>query len=436
MGLLDQFKAYVQANTPRATTPRVSPGKVINQGLLNPNQFNAPAANRFKDSLFGGLGIVPGVGDVAAGMEAADLWNRGDKGMAALAGLGMLPIIPSMVGLAKRPVNALGEVIPPTKYELAHEEARKNAVKMLGLPESNTAMDRAKALGADLERPLYHGSMHDVSNVDLSRSDIGGHAGQGFYMTPSPEDASINYANINGPDVRQRIQGLLEQSENMRGDTRDNLARAFYDDKIHGARLEKVLRGTGGGDNLGTVYPVYAKHGQEANLVDPKKSAYLDAGEVYDEALDDYIESADAEKWGNLFSAFEEFGAQPPEVLYEMLNEGARYDNIWDAIQKSGVEAYDEMGNPLTSGSMATEALKAIGANTVTHPTNFKNPQLNIAGSHTIGLQPTGIIRSKFAAFDPARAHESDLLAGLAPYLGVGGLLSLGLLGPNEEQQY
>jgi len=44
------------------------------------------------------------------------------------------------------------------------------------------------------------------------------------------------------------------------------------------------------------------------------------------------------------------------------------------------------------------------------------------------------ILRSIFAAFDPARVNESDLLAGLAPYLGVGGLLSLGLITPEEAQ--
>ena len=47
---------------------------------------------------------------------------------------------------------------PLTKYEQAHEVARKNAVEMLGLPENNTAMDRAKALGFDTETKYYHGS--------------------------------------------------------------------------------------------------------------------------------------------------------------------------------------------------------------------------------------------------------------------------------------
>lgn len=99
MGLLDDLQQYVKANTPRSTRPRVSPSTVFNQGLLNPNQFNRPQADRLKDSAFGLLGIVPGVGDVAAGAEAADLYNRGHPYLAGLSALGTLPLIPAMGGM-------------------------------------------------------------------------------------------------------------------------------------------------------------------------------------------------------------------------------------------------------------------------------------------------------------------------------------------------
>jgi len=141
MGLLDQFKAYIQANTPRATTPRVSPGKVINEGLLNPNQFNAPAANRFKDSLFGMTGIVPGVGDVASGVQAADFWNRGEKLNAGLSALGALPFIPTL-------------------------------------------------------HTVYHGSPHKFNKFDMSKIGTGEGAqayGHGLYMAESP-DVAKSYA--------------------------------------------------------------------------------------------------------------------------------------------------------------------------------------------------------------------------------------------------
>ena len=38
-----------------------------------------------------------------------------------------------------------------TAHQLAHDLAQKNAVEMLGLPANNTAMDRAKALGFNVE---------------------------------------------------------------------------------------------------------------------------------------------------------------------------------------------------------------------------------------------------------------------------------------------
>ena len=78
MGLLADFQAYRKANTPRNTRKPVDVGTVFNQGLLNPNQYNAVAANRLKDSALGLLGIVPGAGDYASGVQAADYFNRAE----------------------------------------------------------------------------------------------------------------------------------------------------------------------------------------------------------------------------------------------------------------------------------------------------------------------------------------------------------------------
>lgn len=97
MGLLDVLRDEV-------AKWKQGPGfvKVVNEGLLNPNQYNAPAANRVKDATFGLLGIVPGVGDVASAAESADLFNRGDKFGGSLAALGALPFVPAFAGMVKR----------------------------------------------------------------------------------------------------------------------------------------------------------------------------------------------------------------------------------------------------------------------------------------------------------------------------------------------
>lgn len=99
MGLLDQLQAYIEANTPRSTRPVAKPSTVINQGLLNPNKFNSPAANRFKDSAFGLLGVVPGLGDASSVAESADLFNRGENFAGTMAAVGALPLVPAIGGM-------------------------------------------------------------------------------------------------------------------------------------------------------------------------------------------------------------------------------------------------------------------------------------------------------------------------------------------------
>ena len=87
-------------------------GQVFNEGLLNPNQYNAPAANRFKDSAFGLLGALPGVGDAASAAESADLFNRGENFAGGLAALGALPLVPSFAGMVKQGGNAIDALRP------------------------------------------------------------------------------------------------------------------------------------------------------------------------------------------------------------------------------------------------------------------------------------------------------------------------------------
>jgi len=70
------------------------------------------------------------------------------------------------MSMPKRPVNALGQEIPPTQYELAHAEAQRVAALPveqggLGLPANNTAMDRARAMGFDTD--AFHGTRSDIT---------------------------------------------------------------------------------------------------------------------------------------------------------------------------------------------------------------------------------------------------------------------------------
>ena len=83
--------------------------------------------------------------------------------------------------------NLLGK----TKFDKAQEVAQKNAVEMLGLPEGNTAMDRAKAMGFNLDEPVYHGTGADIKEFNTNNM---GQFGKGAYFTNQPGYAS-NFAS-------------------------------------------------------------------------------------------------------------------------------------------------------------------------------------------------------------------------------------------------
>jgi hypothetical protein len=77
-----------------------------------------------------------------------------------------------------------GQVTPTSKSAL--DIASKNAEKMLGLPKGNTAMDRAKALGFNLDVPLYRGTTKPETS----------YVGQNVYTTTDPKSAEFYASNL------------------------------------------------------------------------------------------------------------------------------------------------------------------------------------------------------------------------------------------------
>ena len=98
--------------------------------------------------------------------------------------------------------GAIGTQRPLTEFEQAHQLAQQRAALPvsqggLGLAPDNTAMDRAKAMGFDVDNPVYHGTGADIDAFDLSRSGSASGAeqyGTGVYTTTNPTLAS-GYAN-------------------------------------------------------------------------------------------------------------------------------------------------------------------------------------------------------------------------------------------------
>jgi hypothetical protein len=69
---------------------------------------NNPRNKETVEALFGGAGLAPGVGDVAAAIEAKYRWDQGDKLGAGLAGLGALPLIPNMAHFSPAIMGMVG----------------------------------------------------------------------------------------------------------------------------------------------------------------------------------------------------------------------------------------------------------------------------------------------------------------------------------------
>lgn len=118
-----------------------------------------------------------------------------------------------------------------TEFELAHDAAQLDAYLKHGLPENNTAMDRAKAMGFDT--PAYHGGTNDFMEFS-SASPI--------YATNNPTIADIyanaesrhkSLRNINAsPNVMPLLLGGKELKVSDLGDgghgwLGDNLATAL-----------------------------------------------------------------------------------------------------------------------------------------------------------------------------------------------------------------
>jgi hypothetical protein len=89
--------------------------------------------------------------------------------------------------------GAIGTQRPLTEFEQAHLTAQRNAALPvnqggLGLPADNTAMDRARAMGFDVDNPVYHGTGADIEAFNTSGK--GKTTESGAFFTDNPSVAS------------------------------------------------------------------------------------------------------------------------------------------------------------------------------------------------------------------------------------------------------
>lgn len=228
------------------------------------------------------------------------------------------------------------------------EEARKEGVRLLGLPENNTAMDRAKAMGYDLD--VYHGTGGDITAFDnskLGKFTNARTAHLGTFTTDNPILAN-SFANQENGNV---MPLLMKRS----ADGKEPLELGYRTAKERGAR--------------GAQDPFHSM--QEAIARKSGKPSFDDVTKEEVKAWRDSV----SQKYGSI----------------NLLNTAT--DSNGFATARSIAEPYH----------------------------NFH-----------IAFEPSQL-RSRFAAFNPAKADSTNILAGV----GAGGLgMAAALRALQEEEQY
>ena len=127
-------------------------------------------------------------------------------------------------------------------------------------------------------RLVYHVRVSNFNVFDREFSQIDSDFGKGYYFTSNEYDVDANYANEEGPDLRNRIERYAERLEYD-----DEYADLSYDERKQIARDKFITTEP----NTVTAYlnmknPVYITPNEEGT--------FLDFEEAYDEELDEYGE--------------------------------------------------------------------------------------------------------------------------------------------------
>jgi hypothetical protein len=98
--------------------------------------------------------------------------------------------------------NVTKGLLSKTQFEKAQEIASKNAETLLGLPKGNKAMDRAKAMGFDVDNPMYHGTNKKFTEFKEWQKNPN-RLSEGIFFTDNPELAKQYGKNVKEAFLRK-----------------------------------------------------------------------------------------------------------------------------------------------------------------------------------------------------------------------------------------
>jgi hypothetical protein len=276
-------------------------------------------------------------------------------------------------------VPAMGTIKSVAKAPQADalDTAQKNAVKMLGLPPNNTPMDRAKALGFDTD--AYHATPFDFENLQVNpyRESVFLAGKPQLARSGAAAGAGDSYGTRSGAE---RILPVTVRSSDIKGLSLDKKTKQWFDG-LPDSLGEGDVSGAVSGKPAGTHW---------FNWYDEKE---LPNGKfVYTKK-------------------------QAPSISYQ-------------EAMKTGRDLHGgQFGNYSSASGERWSAQNALA-------TGKKGYLQQDEAGLSMGIADPSAIRSRFAAFDPARINENDLLGRvnlpMLGLLGAGGLGGAYLLRPEE----
>lgn len=243
------------------------------------------------------------------------------------------------------------------KVSGAMKTAQKNAALPieeggLGLPPNNTAMDRAKAMGYDI--PVYHGTNAEINAFNTQGK--GKTSGAGAFFTTNPTTAETYVSASGGGNV---MPLLLNKDDFLTANARGRSWADIYTNELSAKsgktrytpqELGLDINSATTTDELGMIANDLSKKGVEIkNVKDLGPNSHVMRAKEY-------------------------------------------------LLQKYGIVPDDTWSN--VTGKQFAESQKAMK--------KFYESQKG----DIYAVQDPSLIRSKFAAFDPKRRKEADILAG------------------------
>ena len=342
--------------------------------------------------------------------------------------------------------GAIGTQRPLTEFEQAHLTAQQRAAlpvnqRGLGLAADNTAMDRARAMGWDVDNPVYTGispregyGKSELWNK-LERKTDPNMTGfdRSVFSSTSPKVASGYTGVVNlSPDIQHRIafDGLTEAKklQNAEGFQPTFIGEKMLDDLGDDFTFNDVKNYLSDNDISPDDIMEFSK------VIDTDK--YHDVGSsiipMYANKKDYLSLDAGGSNWDEVIRAGSYDEDNLLDSLVKQINEKTG-KNISrdDVLSERGIEYDGQMDRNIT-----TDDLKEIAKDYGLSGVEIKNV-IDSAGNtrvkaNTVATTKGHTLRALSAAFDPFNRDSSNLLAQSAKFAPAA---TLGALMANEKRK-